>query len=137
MKVLFVCWGNSGRSQFAEAFFGKVAPHHSISSAGTNADERNKHFGTDHVPEQVMQVMKEIGFDMSAHRRKQLTKKMADEADLIIAILDKKFLPDYILNSPKMRHWDILDPKGMPLEFHRVIRDQVKEAVGKLVKEIN
>lgn len=136
MKVLFVCWGNSGRSQFAEAFFKKLAPHHTVKSAGTHADERNKHWGTDHVPEIVAQVMKEVDHDMTHHRRKQLRKEMADEADIIVAICDKKFLPEYVLSSPKMRHWDIPDAAGTSYEFHQKVRDQVREKVGELVKEI-
>ncbi len=136
MKVLFVCWGNSGRSQFAEAFFEKLSSRHQVKSAGTNADERTKHFGTDHVPDIVADVMNEVGVDMSAKRRKQLTKEMADEADIIIGIIDTQFLPDYILKSPKFRHWDIPDPKGTDAAFHRKVRDQVKKEVEKLAREI-
>jgi arsenate reductase (thioredoxin) len=137
MKVLFICWANSGRSQFGEAFFEKLAPGHSVKSAGTHGAERNEHFGTDELPEPVLDVMAEAGFDLTAKWRKQLTQEMADWADVIVAICDKELLPAYVLNSPKMRHWDVPDAKGTSYEFHQKVRDVVKERVEQLITEID
>ena len=136
MKVLFICWGNSGRSQFAEGFFRKLVSQHEVMSAGTNANERNAFFGTDHLPQPVMQVMDEAGIDVSSQRRKQLTEQMVKDADLVVGIIDKKSLPEYVLKSPKFRHWDIADPKDKSLDIHRQARDEVRAAVEKLVAEL-
>ncbi len=84
----------------------------------------------------VVDCMKELGYDVSKSKRRQLTLKMAEEADKIVAITDKKDLPEYVKNSPKAVFWDVADAKGKSYEFHCSLRDEVKKLVEKLVKEI-
>lgn len=124
-KVLLICKSNTGRSQMAAAFLRKMKPELFVMDAGNQVNERAGSI----IHEYVIEVMSELGFDLSKQTRKQLTPDMVTEADKIIVMDDKENLPDYLLNSGKVIFWDIEDAAGTDLEFHRKIRDQVKDLV--------
>ncbi len=124
-KVLLICKSNTGRSQMAAAFLRKMKPELFVMDAGNQVNERAGSI----IHEYVIEVMSELGFDLSKQTRKQLTPDMITEADKIIVMDDKENLPDYLLNSGKVIFWDIEDAAGTDLEFHRKIRDQVKDLV--------
>ena len=78
-KVLFVCGGNSGRSQMAEAFFNILAEGKAeASSSGTNPAVS--------VDPQVVQVMREVGIDISDKKPKKMTLEMAESSDRVVTI---------------------------------------------------
>ncbi|MDE1827919.1 MAG: low molecular weight phosphatase family protein, partial [Candidatus Micrarchaeota archaeon] len=88
MKILFVCRGNIGRSQMAEAFFAKMSKKNSATSAGTHSREEGVEgvklgIGRWDTPD----AMKEIGFDVSDKVSKQLTPEMINSADRVIVIM--------------------------------------------------
>lgn len=134
MKILFICRGNVGRSQIAEALFRKkFGDKHKAISAGTKISGPEQPIG-ELMPQiqEVLDVMKEEGTDVSMYVRKQLTETMVNEADKVIAIMvDEEVLPDYLLNSPKLMRWDIPDPKGKDLEFTRNVKNEIKEYIEK------
>jgi len=67
--VLFVCLENAGRSQMAEGFFRRYAPkNHEPLSAGTSP--------TSVVNPLAMEVMREVGIDISKQRPKIITEDM-------------------------------------------------------------
>ena len=75
--VLFVCVGNAGRSQMAEAFFNQLARGKAKAlSAGTNPAAN--------VEPTVVKVMKEVGIDISGNKPKPLTPEMIDQANLVV-----------------------------------------------------
>ena len=76
--VLFVCIGNSGRSQMAEAFFNRLSKTWKAISAGTNPD--------DNIHPYTIRVMKEVGVDVSKQKPKLLTQRMIEKADKIITM---------------------------------------------------
>jgi arsenate reductase len=131
MKILFICRANVGRSQMAPAFFNKLFKNHKAIGAGTHVGE---HEGEPLHPF-VIQCMSELGYDLSKNTRKQLTPEMVREADKIIVMTGKENLPDYV-DMSKVVFWKIGDAKDKSLEFHRQIRNQIKNLVEKLVKEI-
>ena len=126
--VLFVCVGNSGRSQMAEAFFnhragGKVQAF----SAGTNPASS--------VDPAVVELMKEVGMDISDKHPKLLTMEMLGQADKVITMGCgvEKVCPATFTET---EDWGLEDPKGKPLEEVRKIRDEIKLKVIKLVQEV-
>ena len=128
--VLFVCIHNSGRSQMAEAFFNKLAGGKAQAlSAGTQpASEINP---------VVVGAMREAGINISGNKPKMLTFDMVKNADRMItmgcgaeaeAVCPASFI--------ETEDWALEDPKGKSLEQVRKIRDEIKERVKRLIKEI-
>jgi protein-tyrosine-phosphatase len=136
MRVLFVCVGNSGRSQMAEAFANKLGEGRVIAeSAGTNP--------SDELDPTVVEVMKEIGYDITLQRPKMLTLEMVDRADKIITMGCGVSL-DYVEHQGgacpasflETEDWGLEDPKGQPIEKVREIRDEIKSRVERLIEDI-
>jgi protein-tyrosine-phosphatase len=132
MKVLFICRANVGRSQMATAFFNKLSTKHHAVGAGTHVGDNE---GLP-LQELVIKCMAELGYDLSKETRKQLTRKIAHEADSIIVMNEKEDVPPYLSDSPKVMFWEVEDAKGTSYDFHVKIRDQIKGLVEKLVREI-
>jgi arsenate reductase len=125
IKVIFACVHNAGRSQMAAAFFTQLAdPHkaHAV-SAGTEPGER--------VHPEVQAVMQEAGIDLSHARPQKLTEQLAREAQLLITMGCGDKCP-YV---PGLRRddWPLRDPKGLPADEVRAIRDEVKRRVEELI----
>ena len=127
-KVLFVCVENACRSQMAEAFFNKFASGKAVAiSAGTKPSSQ--------VNPKAVQVMKEIGIDMSKQKPKPLTSELMKGVDRIVTMgcgADVCPAP-YI----KAEEWSIENPSGKPLDKYREVRDTIKSKVEELIKEIS
>ena len=134
MKVLFICRANAGRSQMAEAYYNAFTGTTDAMSAGLDLGNSVK--GDDpSVPEMVVEVMREEGLGVSHNRRDLLSEAMVESADKVVVITDYE-LPEYLSYSPKLVRWEgIPDAVRTPIEFHRQVRDMVKEKVQKLVNE--
>ena len=132
MKVLFVCNGNVGRSQAAEAYFNRLSKKNTAISAGINTEKYGNRRLKEISGTVVVKCLMEDGVDISEKRSKQITKAMVEEADLVISMENK--LPDYV--DKKIIFWEIENPKGYPLEKYRGVRDQIKKKVEELVGEI-
>lgn len=127
-NALFVCLHNAGRSQMSAALFEKAAAgRHTAQSAGTTP-------GTQVHPE-VVDVMNELGIDLSARAPKLLTTELAEVADVVVTMGCGDECP-YI---PGKRYidWDLKDPKGLPVEEVRLIRDDIAARVAALVAELD
>ncbi|MBS1815462.1 MAG: arsenate reductase ArsC [Acidobacteria bacterium] len=124
-NVIFACVHNAGRSQMAAAFFNHLADTHRARaiSAGTEPGER--------VHPEVQAVMQEIGIDLSGAKPQKLTEELAREAQLLITMGCGDKCP-YV---PGLRRddWPLRDPKGLPSEEVRGIRDEVRERVRALI----
>lgn len=126
-EVLFVCVGNSARSQMAEGFFNHLAKGKAVAtSAGTNPSSE--------ISPLAVKVMKEAGIDISKQKPKKLTPEMLESADRVITMgcgveetCPGAFVPT--------EDWALEDPKGKPIEKVREIRDEIKVRVEKLTKE--
>ena len=132
MKILFICRGNVGRSQMAEALLKKIAGNSfDVFSAGTQLSGPEQPIGElSPAIDNVIEVMKEEGVDISGSLRRQVTKEMADDADRIVLVVDERDpIPAYLINNSKVVTWNVLDPKGQSLEFTRQARDQIKALV--------
>lgn len=142
MKILFVCRGNVGRSQIAEALFNDLSKNHRAISAGTkvfdkegNSAEGEKlkdREGAKHI----VAVMDEMELDVRLAERNQITERMVQDSDLIIVMAEKDTLPEFLLRSDNVRYWEIGDPKNQTLEEVRVTRDTLKNLVAELIAEV-
>jgi len=126
--VLFVCVGNSGRSQMAEAFFNHLAKEKAKAlSAGTEPAST--------VDPTVIKLMKEVGIDISGNKPKPLTPEMIDQANLVITMgcgAEAACPASWV----ETRDWGLEDPKDKPIEKVREIRDEIKTRVLNLLKEV-
>ena len=128
--VLFVCLHNAGRSQMSQALFERAAGgRHSAASAGSVADPAGG------VHPEVVEVMRELGFDLAGRRPQRLTAELAQNADLVVTMGCGDTCP-YI---PGTRYvdWDLADPKGRSLDAVRAIRDDIAVRVDGLVAELD
>lgn len=123
-KVIFACVHNAGRSQMAAAFFNNlVAPSKAKAfSAGTQPAER--------VHPEVVQVMKEVGIDLSTAKPQRLTEELARDADLLITMGCGDECP--YVPGLKRDDWPLPDPKGKDINEVRHIRDDVRARVTSL-----
>ena len=127
--ILFVCVQNAGRSQMAEGFFRKYAPkRYETISAGTVPTSQINHI--------AVEVMKEVGVDISKQKPKDLTEDMMRNATTIINMgcMDDKFCP--ALFVPKVIDWGIEDPKDKPIEKVRQIRDEIEKRVLEIIESV-
>jgi len=126
-KVLFVCVKNARRSQMAEAFLNKLARGEAVAvSAGDRPASK--------VDEKAVEVMKEIGIDITEQRPKALTMKMVEEADVVITM---GCGADVCPVVPKrVEEWKIEDPAGKPIAKFREVRNEIRKRVEKLVETL-
>jgi arsenate reductase (thioredoxin) len=136
MKILFICKGNVGRSQMAEALFRKKwGSGHEVFSAGTAISGPEQPIG-ELLPgiQEVLDVMSEERVDISMYVRKQLMAEMVEQADKVIAIVeDEVVLPEYLSASPKLTRWNVEDPKGKDLETTRRIKNEIKKLMDTIL----
>jgi arsenate reductase len=127
-RVLFVCLQNAGRSQMSRALFERAAGGaHEADSAGTTPADR--------VHPEVVEVMRELDVDLSGEQPKELTRELAERADVVVTMGCGDACP-YI---PGKRYvdWELPDPAGRPLGEVRAIRDEIAERVKGLLDELS
>lgn len=128
-KILFVCVENAGRSQMAEGFFRKYAPKgYEAISAGTKP--------TPEVNPVAVEVMKEVGIDLSEQKPKVLTNELIKESILNVDMgcMDKTECPAVFMKNSA--DWNIEDPKGKSIEKVREIRNNIELKVRQLCKTL-
>jgi glutathione/glutaredoxin type arsenate reductase len=129
-KVMFVCKKNSRRSQMAEGFArtlgeGKIG----VTSSGL-ADS--------YVDPTTVQVMSEIGIDISNQTSKPLSDFKAEDYNAVISLCGCGVnLPEEWVVRDVFEDWQLEDPEGQDIETFRRIRDEVKERVVKLIESLS
>ncbi len=128
--VLFVCTHNSARSQMAEGLLNSLYGNkYQVYSAGTEPSAVNPH---------AVQVMSEIGIEISMHRSKSINEFMEHKFDYVITVCDHAnetcpFFP----GGMKRLHQSFEDPasfegnKADTLSKFRRIRDEIKDWISK------
>jgi arsenate reductase len=127
--ALFVCLHNAGRSQMSAALFEHAANgrHHAL-SAGSEADSDG------HVHPEVVEVMRELGIDLSDRRPQQLTRDLAEQADVVVTMGCGDSCP--FIPGKRYIDWDLPDPKGRPIDEVRATRDDIAARVRQLASEL-
>jgi len=135
LKVMFLCTGNSCRSQMAEGFArvlrkGIIEPY----SAGLNPAGLN---------ERAVRVMREIGIDISQQKSKSINGELLKTMDVIITLCDNA-AESCPWTPPEIRriHWSIKDPAKTVgtekeiMEKFREVRFEILDKIIKFLKEI-
>jgi len=124
---IFACIHNAGRSQMSAAFFNQFVDQAKARgiSAGTQPAE--------HVHPVVVDVMREIGIDLANAKPQKLTLELAEGAEMLVTMGCGEECP-YV---PGLRRvdWTLTDPKGLPLNEVRTIRDTIRDHVTQLLKD--
>lgn len=126
-RVLFVCIENSNRSQMAEAFAhihgGDGVEAH---SAGSRPSGK--------VNPRAIEFMKEVGYDLSTHGSKSLDEFTGQEIDVAVTMGCGDACP--LVRARRHEEWNIPDPKEMPPEQYRQVRNLIEQKVKQLVSEL-
>jgi arsenate reductase len=134
-KVLFLCTGNSCRSQMAEGWANHLGGEWlAAASAGIEAHGKNP---------RAIAVMHEAGVDISRQESTRVTTDMLTQADLVVTVCGHAdehcpVLPPGV----QKKHWPLEDPAkatGTEAEImakFRATRDEVRDRVTALIKEL-
>jgi len=103
-RVLFLCTGNSARSQMAEALLAHRAPRVEVFSAGSRPKPLHPN---------AVAVMRDLGIDLSGHRSKPLDEFTGQRFDHVISLCDRvrEVCPEFP-GQPQLVHWSMPDPSA-------------------------
>jgi arsenate reductase len=134
MNILFLCTGNSCRSQMAEGWGRTLSDHHVFRSAGIEAHGKNP---------RAIRVMDEAGVDIAAQESTQMTPEMLEWADLVVTVCGHAddhcpILPP----ATRKLHWPLEDParasgsEQQILQVFRTSRDDIRQRVQALIADL-
>lgn len=134
-RVLFLCTGNSCRSQMAEGWAKRFAPSGwTIASAGIEAHGKNP---------RAIAVMREAGIDISGQESTQVTEAMLNAADLVVTVCGHADEHCPVLPpGTRKEHWPLNDPAKATgteediMAMFRATRDEVKGRVAELLQRL-
>lgn len=126
-RIVFVCVENSNRSQMAEAFArihgaGEIESH----SAGSRPSGR--------VNPKAIESMRELGYDLSVHRSKGLDEFNGTEVEVAVTMGCGDECP--LVLARRREEWQIPDPKELPPERFREVRDLIERKVKELLATV-
>ncbi|MFI5144561.1 MAG: arsenate reductase ArsC [Ignavibacteria bacterium] len=135
-KILILCTGNSCRSQMAEGILKSLDSGLEVYSAGTKPEK--------HVNPNAIQVMKEIGIDISKNRAKNVDEFLDKPFDYVITVCDnaKESCPVFTGNVKHRIHIGFIDPadakgdKEQIMAVYRNVRDEIKSEFTKWYKNL-
>jgi arsenate reductase len=119
-KALFVCIGNAGRSQMAQAFYERIGGE--ARSAGSRP-ERDLHAA-------VVDAMREAGVDISDRKPKGFTDDDVRWADVVVTMGCGDVCPYF--PGKQYVDWNLPDPAGLCLEEVRELRSVIEAKVSSL-----
>lgn len=121
-RVLILCTGNSARSQMAEGLLRHDGGDHiEVASAGVEPTS---------VRPEAIEVMRQIGIDISGHRSKSVDEFAGQQFDYVITVCDNANLNCPVFPGNTMRiHWSIDDPAAVDGD------DDTKRAVFRRVRD--
>jgi protein-tyrosine-phosphatase len=127
-RVLFVCVENSNRSQMAEAFArmhgGEVVE---AFSAGSRPSGR--------INPKAVEAMREVGYDLTAHASKSLEAFDGTAVDVAVTMGCGDACP--LVRAARREEWQIPDPREMPPEQFRQVRDLIESKVKELLASLS
>ncbi len=127
LTVLFVCVHNAGRSQMAAGFMRELGKGRvEVLSAGSAPK--------DSINPIAVEAMAEVGIDIASNTPKVLTTEAVQESDAVITMGCGDVCPVY--PGKRYEDWVLDDPAGQGIEAVRVIRDEIRGRVEKLLAEL-
>jgi protein-tyrosine-phosphatase len=123
-RIVFVCVENANRSQMAEAF-ARIHGGDQVEafSAGSHPSGR--------VNPKAVEAMREVGYDLTAHRSKSLQDLAGIEFDVAVTMGCGDECP--FIRAKRREDWNIPDPKALPPEEFRAVRDLIECKVKELL----
>lgn len=126
-KILFVCVENSNRSQMAEAF-AKIHGKDIIEAYSAGSKPSGQ------VNSKAVEIMKETGYDLTAHQSKALDHIPQVEYDYVVSMGCGDNCP--FVSTKNRIDWDIPDPKNLDKDGFRKVRSLIEEKVKELLEKI-
>jgi len=125
--VLFVCVHNAGRSQMAAGWLQHLAGGSiEVRSAGSAPGSQ--------INPVAIEVMAEVGIDISTEQPKVLTEGAVRESDVVITMGCGDACPFY--PGKRYEDWELEDPAGKDIQVVRRVRDEIKSRVTQLVADV-
>lgn len=126
-SVLFVCIENSNRSQMAEAF-ARLHGGNAVGafSAGSRPSGR--------VNPRAVEFMREVGYDLTAHASKSLDEFDGREVTVAVTMGCGDACP--LVRAARREEWNVPDPKDLPPEEYRRVRDLIEAKVKELLASL-
>jgi arsenate reductase (thioredoxin) len=136
IKILILCTGNSCRSQMAEGFLRSLDPKLDVFSAGTHPAAQVNPF--------AVEVMREIGIDISTNSPKAVDDFVGTDFDYVITVCDnaKETCPVFTGSVPHRQHIGFDDPADATgtreevLAVYRRVRDEICVAFRQLHRDM-
>jgi len=125
-RLLFVCVENSNRSQMAEAF-ARIHGGESVEAYSAGSRPSGK------VNSKAIRAMRELGYDLSRHSSKSLAELPDLEFDFVATMGCGDECP--FVRAKRREDWSIPDPKDLPLEEFRVVRDLIENKVKEILMQ--
>jgi arsenate reductase len=119
-RAYFVCVGNAGRSQMAQALYERLGGE--ARSAGSRPEGE--------LHPQVVEAMREIGISLDGRRPKPIAEEDVEWADVVVTMGCGDACP--VLPGKRYVDWDLSDPAVMPVDEVRALRDQIDRLVSDL-----
>jgi len=126
-RVLFVCVENANRSQMAEAFA------HILGGAAVEAYSAGSR-PSGKVNPKAVEAMRELGYDLSAHGSKALDELPEVEFDFVATMGCGDACP--MVRARQRADWSIPDPKHLPPDEFRVVRNLVRDQVRAALEDL-
>lgn len=127
VRLLFVCVENSCRSQMAEGFARAIGGGAvEARSAGSEPSGR--------VDPGAIEAMREVGVDLTTHRSKPVREVEGRRYDAIVSMGCGDACPH--VPARRRIEWDVPDPKDMPPDDFRRVRDRIRGLVEKLIGDL-
>ncbi len=136
-NILFLCTGNSCRSQMAEGLGRKLkSDKYNFYSAGTTKHGLN---------ERAVRVMDEIGIDITEHKSKTTDELVSIEMDYVFTVCSDAHENCPYFAATKIIHTGFDDPPRLTKEFtdeeevltvYRRVRDEIKEMILNIEKHL-
>lgn len=133
MNILFLCIANSARSQMAEGLAREIlGSRATVASAGSRPSRVNP---------AAVQVLAEIGIDISLHRSKGVDEIDAAAVDLVVTLCAEEVCPAFLGRARRL-HWPFPDP-ALPAEgperrlaLFREVRDGIRKRIEELAADL-
>jgi arsenate reductase len=119
-RAYFVCIGNAGRSQMAQALYERRGGE--ARSAGSRPEQE--------LHPQVVEAMREVGISLEGRRPKGIAQEDVEWADVVVTMGCGDACP--VLPGKRYLDWNLRDPAEAPLDEVRELRDQIERLVAEL-----
>jgi protein-tyrosine-phosphatase len=133
VRIAFMCVRNAGRSQMSTAFAEREREHRGLEdrveilTGGTHP--------ADHVHDEVIEVMEEVGFDLSDRTPREITLDELRSCDYVATMGCSTLDVGEVGDDVDIRDWALDDPDGQDPDRVREIRDEIEGRVTALFDE--